>query len=151
MAENSLLIVGKGSLGAVSLPTERIDVCLLPPAADPHDSPRPLRYDGGWLGGGLSAWMSLNSGSSSSSSPTGSTTTLLSRSTTTLLSRSTTTPLLVLLLLAAVCALNMWHAACCPRSPIDARPPAAAEPSAAQPMSSRFPCRPLELAVVDWW
>jgi hypothetical protein len=101
MAEKSLLVAWNGSLGAVSLPMERIDVWLLPLAADPHDSPRFLRYDGGWLGSGLSAWMSLNSGSSSSWSGRG--VGLLSS---TVLSSSTTR---LPLLLAAVFSPNMWR------------------------------------------
>ncbi|BAH93992.1 Os07g0569166 [Oryza sativa Japonica Group] len=119
MAENSLLIVGKSSLGAVSLPTERIDVCLLP-AADSHDSLLRRWYDDdGWLGvgvgGGLSAWMSLNSGSSSSSSTTTSSSlsspplllTTISRPVLMTISRSSAPRLLLLLPLAAVCSLNM--------------------------------------------
>lgn len=100
MAENSLLMLGKGSLGAVSLPTERIDVCLLP-----HESLLPARlrrYDCG-ARGGLSAWMSLNSGSSSSSSSS--------------ITRCGRSLLVLLLPLAAGCPLNMW----CRASPPPAR------------------------------
>jgi hypothetical protein len=107
MAENSLLIEGKGSLGAVSLPMERMDVCLLPPApaADPHESLLPgrlRRYDDLGARGGLTAWMSLNSGSSSCS---------IARCCRSPLpcSKTTTARLLLLLPLVALCALNMWH------------------------------------------